>query len=123
MVYTKKTIKKTKVTTHVCSECIDDFNAKDLFVAQVPDRDYTTLYCKKCLDKLELTALRPYHKVAEKKIKIETTAKTKKGTTTKTKTILKSEKDAKVFFDAISNPSKPNNVLIAAKRKYARKIK
>jgi hypothetical protein len=127
--YPKKVVsKKTKCTTHICSECIGDFDAKNLFVAQVPDRDYTTIYCEKCLNELGITEFRPYHKVSEKKPKIITEKKpkiiTEKKTTTKKKpTILKSEKDAKVFFNELSNPSKPNSALILAKRKYTKKIK
>jgi len=68
--FTKKA--KPKSTTHICSECIEDFAAKDLFVAQVPDRDYTTIYCAKCLKELGITVFHPYHKVAEKKVKVKT---------------------------------------------------
>ena len=83
MVYAKKT--KVKSNKHICSECIEDFDAKDLFVARVIDREYTTLYCDKCLKELGLTAIRPYHKVSEKKTKVEKTPKPKKDATKKTK--------------------------------------
>ena len=87
--FTKKV--KVKITTHICSECIGDFDAKDLFVAQVPDRDYNTIYCAKCLKELGITEFKPYHKVSEKKVKVPkpktvTATKTKTGTATKTKT-------------------------------------
>ena len=72
--YKKTTYKKAvvkKVTTHICSECINDFDAKELFVAQVPDRDYSTIYCEKCLKKLEITIFKPYHKIPVKKTPVE----------------------------------------------------
>ena len=124
MAYPKK-VAKTKSTKHVCSGCIESFDAKELFVAQVPDRDYSTIYCAECLKELEITKFRPYHKVAEKKPKVEkaTTPKTKKATTPKTKkaTILVSEKDAKIFFDAITTPSEPNEALKKAAKTYKEK--
>ena len=60
---------KTKTTTHVCSECIKDIDLKSLFVAQVPNRDYSTVYCEKCLKTLNITEFRPYYKVKEKVVK------------------------------------------------------
>ena len=104
MAYPKK-VAKTKSTKHVCSGCIEFFDAKYLFVAQVPDRDYTTIYCAECLKELRIIEFRPYHKIAEKKPKVEkTTTKTKKATAPKTK-------KATTVID-----EKP-------KRKYVRKIK
>ena len=84
---------KTKTTTHVCSGCIKDIDLKSLFVAQVPNRDYSTVYCEKCLKELGITVFHTYYKVKEKKekvvkekvVKAKTTATTKKSTTTKTK--------------------------------------
>jgi hypothetical protein len=124
MAYPKK-VAKTKSTKHVCSGCIEFFDAKDLFVAHVPDRDYSTIYCAECLKELGITEFRPYHKVAEKKPKVEktTTPKTKKATAPKTKnaTILVSEKDAIIFANAIATPSKPNKVLKKAAKIYKEK--
>jgi len=100
MAYTKAFTKKVKVkiTTHICSECIGDFDAKDLFVAQVPDRDYNTIYCEKCLKKLGITEFHPYHKVAEKKVKVEkVTSKTKKTTASKTKKTTEAEKPKRKY--------------------------
>jgi len=71
MVYNKKTTTVKKKTTHICSECIGDFDAKNLFIAQVPNRDYTTVYCEKCLDILGITEFKPYHKVSIKKTDTE----------------------------------------------------
>ena len=124
MAYPKK-VAKTKSTKHVCSGCIEFFDAKDLFVAHVPDRDYSTIYCAECLKELGITEFRPYHKVAEKKPKVEkaTTPKTKKATTPKTKkaTILVSEKDAIIFANAIATPSEPNEELKKAAKTYKEK--
>lgn len=91
--YKKVAVKKSKTTTHVCSGCIKDFDAKFLFVGQMVD--YTTLFCQKCIDELKIEIVRPYHKVREKVarekvvkekvVKEKTTPKTKKTTTPKTK--------------------------------------
>jgi hypothetical protein len=125
MAYPKK-VSKTKSTKHVCSGCIEFFDAKDLFVAHVPDRDYSTIYCAECLKELGITEFRPYHKVSEKKPKVEktTTPKTKKATAPKTKKgtkILASEKDAKIFFESITTPSTPNEALKKAAKVYKEK--
>ena len=128
MAYPKK-VAKTKSTKHVCSGCIEFFDAKDLFVAHVPDRDYSTIYCAECLKELGITEFRPYHKVAEKKPKVEKASttkkatKTKKSTAPKTKkaTILLSEKDAIIFANAIATPSTPNEALKKAAKTYKEK--
>ena len=46
--------KKTKILTHVCSDCLNDFNSKEIFLTLAPTEDHRILYCKKCLDKLEI---------------------------------------------------------------------
>jgi len=75
---------KSKSNTHICSGCIESFDAKYLFVAHPKsDNSYTTLYCQKCLDKLKIIPIRPYHKVKEKPIK--EVKKTIKSTTKKPK--------------------------------------
>lgn len=55
--------KKKTIDEHICSECIKGFMGKDLFTAQVPDRNYTTNYCGKCIKKLKITEYEPYIKV------------------------------------------------------------
>ncbi len=70
--YKKTVVKKAKSTTHVCSGCIKDIDLKSLFVAQVPDRDYNTVYCEKCLKELGITVFHTYYKekvVKEKVVK------------------------------------------------------
>jgi len=97
----KKTVttKKAKVTTHVCSGCIKDFDAKFLFVGQMVD--YTTLFCQKCIDELKIEIVRPYHKVREKVVK-EKVVKDKEKTTTKTK----KSTTSKVVKDAMNKVGK-----------------
>lgn len=57
----KKMTKKTS-DKHICSECIEDFDAKDIYTAKVPEREYYTAYCIKCLKKLKITEYKPYLK-------------------------------------------------------------
>lgn len=90
--------KKTEKTTHICSECIGEFDGKDLFEVLIesklgPSCNYYTIFCEKCVKKREFTNFTPFHKSNVKspeeklaaKTKKDTTAKTKKSTTTKTK--------------------------------------
>lgn len=133
MAYPKK--EKVKSTKHVCSECIEFFDAKDLFIAQVPNRDYSTIYCGKCLKLLEITNFRPYHKVAEKKTKVEKTATTKKDTTTKTKIEPKTGakykidkkldkvKSVKTTSNKLDELKKLDFIVEKPKRKYTKKEK
>lgn len=90
--------KKTEKTIHICSECIGEFDGKDLFEVLVESKlgstcNYYTNFCEKCIKKLNYTDFVPFHKSRVKapkekdteKTKNDTTAKTKKGTTTKAK--------------------------------------
>ena len=49
-----------KKDAHVCSECLNEFTSKEIFVALVPDREYYTNYCKKCLIELEIDKCKAY---------------------------------------------------------------
>jgi len=64
--YKKKKITKTK-EKHICSECIGEFDGKDLFSALVPDREYYTNYCEKCIKKLGIKEYTPYFKPTVRK--------------------------------------------------------
>jgi uncharacterized CHY-type Zn-finger protein len=67
----------------VCSGCIKDFDVKEIFIAQVPNREYTTVYCEKCLKKLGIKEYKPYKK-PRKNAKKTTTNATKRKTSAKT---------------------------------------
>jgi hypothetical protein len=54
---------------HVCSNCIELFNEKELYTAKKPGREYTTIYCKKCIDFLGITEFNPRNKRRSKKAK------------------------------------------------------
>ena len=64
---------KKETTKHICSECINEFDGKDLFHAlkkAVIGDDYYTIYCSKCIKKLEYTEFTPYYikkEIKEKK--------------------------------------------------------
>lgn len=87
--------KKTEKSTHICSECIGEFDGKDLYevlVESIIDSNfkYYTIFCKKCVEKLKFTNYTPYYnsKVKEPKekstkTKNDTSVKTKKATTKK----------------------------------------
>jgi hypothetical protein len=82
--------KKTEKTTHICSECIGEFDGKDLFEVLVesklgPTCNYYTNFCEKCIKKLNYTDYVPFHKSRVKAIKEKDTTKTKNDTTEKTK--------------------------------------
>ena len=101
--------KKTEKTTHLCSECIGEFDGKDLFEVLIESKfvsscNYYTNFCEKCVKKLNFTDYVPFHKsrvkatkeksIVEKiatKTKKGTATKTKKGTATKTKKITKNK--------------------------------
>jgi ribosomal protein L34E len=63
---TKKTTKSNKL---VCSNCIESFDAKSVAIAQVPDREYSTVYCLNCIKKLKIDDFKLYQKPRQKKIK------------------------------------------------------
>jgi hypothetical protein len=78
--------KKTEKNTHICSECIGEFDGKDLYEVLIesiidPNCKYYTIFCEKCVKKLKFTNYSPYYKSKTK----STTEKTKKSTTEKTK--------------------------------------
>jgi sulfur relay (sulfurtransferase) complex TusBCD TusD component (DsrE family) len=53
---TKKTEKtKKKNNLHICSGCIEEFKATELFLAMVKGKSHQTIYCKKCLDERGIT--------------------------------------------------------------------
>ena len=49
-----------KNNNHICSECIDEFLPKDIFVAMRPGMDHFTVYCADCLKKLNIKEFVPY---------------------------------------------------------------
>lgn len=49
-----------KIKLHVCSECLDELLSKELYVAFVPNREYYTIYCLKCLKELNIKTFRKY---------------------------------------------------------------
>jgi hypothetical protein len=49
-----------KKDIHICSECLGEFSSKDLYVAEVPDREYYTTYCEKCMKKIGIKKCRNY---------------------------------------------------------------
>ncbi|MBN1214224.1 MAG: hypothetical protein JXA99_02155 [Candidatus Lokiarchaeota archaeon] len=51
-----------KKNTRVCSGCIDEFEVSKMYVALVPNRNYFTCYCKKCIDKLDIKIYKPFNK-------------------------------------------------------------
>lgn len=61
---TTKTATKTKkaTTSHICSGCIEEFKATELFVAEVKGKGYQTIFCKSCLDKKEITEYKYFQK-------------------------------------------------------------
>lgn len=71
-----------KVEKLICSECIEEFDPKNLFIAQVPDREYSTVYCEKCLKELKIKEFKPYRK--PRKPRAKKTTSTAKKTTRKT---------------------------------------
>jgi len=75
--------KTTRTTTHVCSGCLKDFKPKEIFIAQADSKDHSTLYCQKCLDKLEIKEFSPYN-VSRKMTDKETIKKPVKKTVKKT---------------------------------------
>lgn len=88
--------KKAEKSTHICSECIGEFDGKEMFNAlkkAIIGSDYYTIYCGKCIEKLKIKDFTPYYKSNAKspeeklaaKIKRDAATKTKKSTTAKTK--------------------------------------
>jgi len=83
---------KARTTTHVCSECLNDFNSKEVFLALASTGDHKTIYCKKCLDKLKIKEYFTYSGVLVDETKpLKVVKKTIKKATTK-KGIKKIEK-------------------------------
>jgi len=60
------TTKKTK-KEHVCSECLELFESKNIYSATKPGEHYSTFYCKSCLDLLKIENFKPYLKPRTKK--------------------------------------------------------
>jgi len=50
-----------KKDVHICTECVEEFTSKEVFTSLVPDREYYTIYCKKCMISLGITKCRPYN--------------------------------------------------------------
>lgn len=50
-----------KKTTSICTDCLGEFTAKEIFTALVPNREYYTIYCKKCMIALGIEKCRPYN--------------------------------------------------------------
>lgn len=53
-----------KKEKHICSECIGEFDAKDVYSADVPNAmiPHSTIYCLKCIKKLGIEEYKPYLK-------------------------------------------------------------
>jgi hypothetical protein len=77
-------IKKATSNKNICSNCIGEFDPKDIFTARVPDREYSTDYCEKCLKELGIKEFEPYLKPRAKRVKKYPIKKT-----TKKKTVVK----------------------------------
>lgn len=60
-----------KKNTHYCSECIEEFAAKDIYVATKPGQEYSTYYCSNCMKEIGITEFRPYLKPRKTKTKIK----------------------------------------------------
>ena len=71
--------KAKKSTIHICSECLGEFEPKEINIALKPEREYYTLYCNKCLVKLEIKESRPYQKTKVKKEPVAKKATVKKA--------------------------------------------
>lgn len=54
---------------HVCSECIGLFDPKFIYMATKPGQNYSTLYCKECIELLKIEVFQPYIKPRTKKAK------------------------------------------------------
>jgi len=50
---------------HICSNCFDEFESKDIFVAT--KNQYSTIYCADCLKSLGIENFFPYLKSKKKK--------------------------------------------------------
>lgn len=55
----------------ICTECIKEFNPKEIFIATKPNDVFYTLYCGKCVEDLNITDLKPYVKPRKKREKKE----------------------------------------------------
>lgn len=86
-------VKKVTSNKHICSNCIEEFDPKNIFTAQVPDRDYSTDYCEKCLKELGIKEFEPYLKPRVKKTPVKK-ATVKKPATKKVTTKLVTKKVA-----------------------------
>ncbi len=76
-------VKKEKL---ICSHCIEEFDVTNIFIAQVPNREYSTVYCEKCLKELGIKEFNPYKKPRKPrptKPKSTTNTKRKSKTTAK----------------------------------------
>jgi hypothetical protein len=87
----KKTVnnsikKAKKIQTHVCSECLDDFNSKQIFFALAPTGDHRTLYCIKCINELKI---KEYFSYSNSKMIVEEESDIKKSNPKKTPIIKK----------------------------------
>jgi len=64
IIYTIKIIMAKQTNKSIiCSECIEDFLKKDIYIALVPPKnDYYTFYCIDCIKKLDIKKYEPYMK-------------------------------------------------------------
>jgi hypothetical protein len=53
--------------THICTECLEEFSAKNIYIASFKNGDFSTMYCKKCIDELKIKEFIPYNKPRKKK--------------------------------------------------------
>lgn len=74
--------KKTKPNL-ICSHCIGEFDVKEMNVAMVPNREYSTVYCSNCIKELGIEKFEPYVKPRKNAKKPATTKKNAKKPTVK----------------------------------------
>jgi hypothetical protein len=56
-----------KQAKHICTECLQDFDAKDIHIALIPERDFSTVYCTDCIKKLKIKDSKPFKNPRKKK--------------------------------------------------------
>lgn len=54
-------------TTHICLECLGEFDAKDVHIALIPSGDFFSVYCTDCIKALKITDSTPYKNSRKKK--------------------------------------------------------
>jgi hypothetical protein len=66
---------------HICTECLNEFDAKDIHIAMIQNGNFLTLYCTNCIKELKITDSKPYKNPRKQKIvgkeKISRTRKAK----------------------------------------------